>query len=84
MASPSLTPSQQRVVDVLRLTDRPVSSREIAAQIYGDRPEGGPEWAVKCVHVWVHALRRQGWQIRTHGQRGYILECSSEAATSKG
>ena len=83
MASPSLTPSQQAVVEVLRLHDGPVSSREIAARIYCDRPEGGPEWAIKCVHVWVHALRRQGWPIRTQGQRGYVLECS-EAATSKG
>lgn len=41
----------------------PRTAVELADALYGDRPDGGPDWALSCVRVAIHWLRKQGCEI---------------------
>lgn len=53
---------------------RPVSNDELVDRLYGDRADGGPDWASHGLGSFVRKLREKGFPIRTVGKRGYLLE----------
>src|ERR1700719_2577020 len=59
---------KSRIVGTLLL--RPgqrISTEELLDSVYGDDPEGGPEFAARALHVHVSRLRRAyGWPIKTY------------------
>lgn len=50
-----------------------VSARELARIVYADREDGGPDWAISCIGVNIHKLRKTTKIIHVTGQ-GYMLE----------
>lgn len=73
----------------------PRSVRQIAAAVYSDDPDGGPEFAEQSVQVMVSTMRRKmresavGWTIHGKCGQGYMLvrapvgfELTSSAAVS--
>ncbi len=67
-----VTPFQRKVLDVLINTyPRPMSARQLAARVYADDPNGGPERSENCVSVYLVRIRKAikplGW---TAGARG--------------
>lgn len=57
---------------------RAVSTAQLIEHAYATRPDGGPEYAVKSVHVTIMRLRRRlmrhGWTITDARRGGYRLE----------
>ena len=51
-----------------------VSTGEVVEWLYGDDLMGGPDNPARCVYTTVYRLRRRGIDIRTHGERGYMLQ----------
>lgn len=35
-----------------------VTARELACLVYADREDGGPDWAISCIGVNIHGLRK--------------------------
>ena len=62
----------------MALMDRPhASTVQLVDALYGDRDDGGPEYASRCVYVWICFLRRKlapPWGIKSVKRRfGYEL-----------
>lgn len=73
------TPSELRIVSLLydRRYGAPVTTREIVDALYGDDPDGGPEYTHGCVEKFLCDARRKlapmGCGIRAAWGRGYRL-----------
>ena len=52
-----LTKSEARLVLALKGRNRPVTRSAILDALYGDRPDGGPDWAESNVQVFVSRIR---------------------------
>jgi hypothetical protein len=61
---------------------RVLSTDELIDYLYGDDPDGGPDYARGCIRLAVMRLRRSGMPIKTHGPmpgrgfRGYSYEAA--------
>jgi hypothetical protein len=67
------TPVTKRIVEVLRKRRGEfIETNDLLNAIYGDREDGGPEYAAKILHGKVHYLRAQGIPIRRVS--GYTLD----------
>jgi hypothetical protein len=67
-----VTPFQRKVLDVLINTyPRPMSARQLAARVYADDPNGGPEDSENCVSVYLFRIRKaikpMGWTAGAAG-----------------
>jgi DNA-binding response OmpR family regulator len=57
---------------------------EIFDYMYGDDPDGGPEYGPHIVDVLVCRLRKKGWPIETEWGRGYIIRWQRPAPGETG
>lgn len=62
------------------LEGRYVSNNEIIDALYGDREDGGPDYAVRCVWKHLDHVRRwparRGVIVQTHCGRGYCISAT--------
>ena len=77
-----LIPSEQIVLR--EFMDRPYASTvQLVDALYGDRADGGPEYASRCVYVWICLLRGKlvpPWGIESVKRRfGYELRSHSSS-----
>lgn len=73
-----LTPYEASTLLALASTRAHISKAELIDALYGDDPDGGPDFADSVVKVHICRLRRKlapyGWKIDTEYNRGYALQ----------
>lgn len=78
----ALTPHHHKLLTAL-LSGTYRSTAQLIHAAYGDRIDGGPEWAVKAVQVAIHKIRRQlqpyGIVIENRYNVGYRIAPASLA-----
>ena len=78
----SLSPNERKVAGVL-LARGGARTEVLVAALYGDRQDGGPEYARRCVWMAVHELRKKikshGIKIRTVRFQGYEISEADQA-----
>lgn len=75
--------NRNAVLSALRSADRPLTAQNLACIIYADDPDGGPDWAISCIRVFIHELRQEGHKISTILNSGYILQEIPHGSPSK-
>lgn len=72
-----LTPREADILFCL-MADRFIPIAGLIDIFYGDREDGGPEWAANCIKVHTCRLRKKlvgsGWMVKRWGMRFYSLE----------
>ena len=52
---------------------RPATIDELIDWIYGDKEDGGPDYAGDCIRVAINGLRKKGYPIRNSYRWGYYI-----------
>jgi DNA-binding response OmpR family regulator len=74
-----------RLVNFLLINQgRLCTKAEIFDHMYGDDPDGGPEYGNDIIDVLVCRLRKKGWPIETEWGRGYIIRWQRPAPGETG
>ena len=71
-----LTPKEMAIFRKLaERPGKPVSKRQLLDELYGDDPNGGPDWGSKIIEMHVSNLRKKcPWRIQTRYGYGYSIE----------
>lgn len=69
--------SRRILVALSRIPGRIVSMPELAAAVYADRHDGGPDTAGDVIRRTILKMRRAGVPIVTHGKRGRSLRAGA-------
>ncbi len=74
----------QMLVKLAKRPGRVTSYRELLHELYGDDPDGGPDYASSCLRRFATDINKrlaaEGYRIRTVWGQGYTLERMGEAA----
>ncbi len=74
----AVPPTPPERIILRELIDHEYTNNErLIDQLYGDREDGGPLCAVRCIDQYLFHLRRKlipGWSIRRHYRREIYLE----------
>lgn len=65
---------------LLRFEPNVAPHEEIWDALWGDRSDGGPDWADRAIAVYACKLRRRGYNIKTVYGKGYQL-CLTRSTT---
>jgi len=68
----------ERIFDALCAAPYGLKMPELIDKVYGDRPDGGPEWAVTCIQVTVMNFNRRA---KKNGRRLRIYNSSRRGST---
>lgn len=71
---------RSRVLAALTLRRGLLSVTELADYVYGDDPEGGPDYTRGNIAAAVYSLRHAGYPIGLDWKRGYYLKNERPAA----
>jgi len=69
-----IEPQEAKLLDLLTARRGSILSKdELIVGLWGDRSDGGPEYARAIIGICVVHLRRAGYPVRTHHTRGLSL-----------